>query len=419
MRSHGSSSATTSLPFEEQETAAAHWKQEVAYRVAERRARQQKAAHVVDARDPAQTHPAADAERAARAARIAAAVAARYSETPLFSEAVSALQSTAPAEMPAHTHPPSADTLAAAALAPMAAPTHEAPHPIEHDSGPHPAAARFEAPQAASDFLYSEPARIAAATEAIDFAQAAPVVEDVFANSMVMPQQPLPANLIPFPREIVAPRRARPRFAERSRADEESRSEPAAQIQLRIFEVDAPAAAEACAAPASDPSAVGLTGAIYLEAQSQASSDEEAATPALDLALPVAGIGSRAMAVAVDFTLVTGAFFAFLLVFALTSPQLPGGMLAGMISILVYGALWLLYQGMFFSLGYATAGMRYARIAFCTLEDSNPTRTLLLRRIPAWWVSALPLGLGFLWAAFDEDGLCWHDRMTGIYPRTY
>ena len=30
-------------------------------------------------------------------------------------------------------------------------------------------------------------------------------------------------------------------------------------------------------------------------------------------------------------------------------------------------------------------------------------------------LSAVSLGLGFAWAFFDEDTLCWHDRMTRTY----
>jgi uncharacterized RDD family membrane protein YckC len=63
--------------------------------------------------------------------------------------------------------------------------------------------------------------------------------------------------------------------------------------------------------------------------------------------------------------------------------------------------------------------MRCARIALCTFDDENPTRGAMRRRILAVLVSACPLGLGLLWAAFDEDRLAWHDRLTRTYQRTY
>jgi hypothetical protein len=31
-------------------------------------------------------------------------------------------------------------------------------------------------------------------------------------------------------------------------------------------------------------------------------------------------------------------------------------------------------------------------------------------------LSVLPIGLGVLWALFDEQHLCWHDRLSKTYP---
>jgi uncharacterized RDD family membrane protein YckC len=79
----------------------------------------------------------------------------------------------------------------------------------------------------------------------------------------------------------------------------------------------------------------------------------------------------------------------------------------------------LLYQLLFFTFADATPGMRYARIALCTLADDNPTRAAMRRRIFAAVLSACPLGIGFLWAWLDEDGLGWHDRISRMYQRGY
>ncbi len=67
----------------------------------------------------------------------------------------------------------------------------------------------------------------------------------------------------------------------------------------------------------------------------------------------------------------------------------------------------------------ATPGMRYARIALCTFADDNPTRAAMRRRILATVLAACPLGIGFLWAWLDEDGLGWHDRISRMYQRSY
>jgi hypothetical protein len=40
-------------------------------------------------------------------------------------------------------------------------------------------------------------------------------------------------------------------------------------------------------------------------------------------------------------------------------------------------------------------------------------------RIAALFLSAAPVGLGFLWALIDEDSLGWHDRLSRTYQRSY
>ena len=82
-------------------------------------------------------------------------------------------------------------------------------------------------------------------------------------------------------------------------------------------------------------------------------------------------------------------------------------------------ATFVAYQWLFFRFGESTPGMMYAGIALCTLDDDNPTRASMQRRVGALLLSTLPLGLGLLWAVFDEDHLGWHDRISGTYQRSY
>jgi hypothetical protein len=63
--------------------------------------------------------------------------------------------------------------------------------------------------------------------------------------------------------------------------------------------------------------------------------------------------------------------------------------------------------------------MRCVRIGLCTFEDNNPSRRRMRHRILAVLLSAVPFGLGFIWAALDEERLSWHDRVSGMYQRQY
>ena len=135
--------------------------------------------------------------------------------------------------------------------------------------------------------------------------------------------------------------------------------------------------------------------------------------------LPVAPLRDRALAALVDCAIALCAFLLFCGVFAICSTSLPHGRIALIGAGAILFAMGLLYQILFFTLTDATPGMRYARIALCTLDNENPGSAALRGRIAALLLSALPLGLGFLWAAFDEDSLGWHDRITRTYQRSY
>ena len=136
--------------------------------------------------------------------------------------------------------------------------------------------------------------------------------------------------------------------------------------------------------------------------------------------LLVAPVSDRLLAAVVDGALVTLAFLAAAVVVIASTAHPPTGriaLIASGLGLVLFGAL---YQFLFLS--YAeegTPGMRYARIALCTFDDDNPTVAQMRKRIPAMLLSALPAGLGLLWAAFDGDHLSWHDRMTRTYQRKY
>ena len=127
----------------------------------------------------------------------------------------------------------------------------------------------------------------------------------------------------------------------------------------------------------------------------------------------------------VDLSLITVCVLAAIAVFVSTAVRishtpltmpLPIALGGTAASLVVFG---LIYHQLFFLFSEATPGMRYARIALCTLTDENPTRSAMRRRLLAMGLSGLPLGLGYVWAMLDEDGLGWHDRISRMYQRSY
>ncbi|WP_188552291.1 RDD family protein [Edaphobacter dinghuensis] len=236
----------------------------------------------------------------------------------------------------------------------------------------------------------------------------------------------IPANLIEFPRQLVAPRRARPRIAEGPLREEAEHAHDA--TQLRIFEVEpTQISTKPVIEPVESAESVEPEWSSILLSALPVSSYVEPETSRLPfvptLPLHTASLSLRLMAGLVDGCILLAGFLSFATVFALTLdklavPQLPTQIAAiGAVGVLALMAL--LYQALFFTFSEATPGMRYARIGLCTFNDNNPTRAAMRRRILITALSLSPLGLGFLWAFLDDDGLGWHDRVSRMYQRSY
>ena len=269
------------------------------------------------------------------------------------------------------------------------------------------------------------------------------------------PPMALPANLIEFPRQLVASRKARPRYAE-GPLREEANPAPG-DGQLRIFEVD-PAQISTVPEPEATEETTAQWTSIWLDGPAAAPRTEADAshlgvyapdtseeTDGFADGLPdIASVGRRFAATAVDACVIglgATAFAAAFVEIAHPGAQLRALGSAGTVLLELAGRLpaapgadprlwlgalvvtglflYLLYQALFFSLSQATPGMRLARIALCTFDDNNPTHKKMRRRIVAVMLSACSLGLGFLWIALDEERLGWHDRISRMYQRSY
>ncbi len=228
--------------------------------------------------------------------------------------------------------------------------------------------------------------------------------------------QPIYANLIQFPREMVATRRMRPRLAEGPLA-----AAPG-QAQLSIFEV-APETISTGAAPAIDEPAAPVWmraefATIAVEPQSEEDIlDQQALQPQPPNPIRLAPLGRRLMALVVDSSLVLAVFVFLAMEFVSHATQMSGLRLAELGAV---GAVLLIsaaYQALFLTLTKATPGMRYAGIGLCTFDGRSPSREHRTRRLKGLLLSVLPLGLGLAWALFDDDHLTWHDRLSKTYLR--
>ncbi len=232
---------------------------------------------------------------------------------------------------------------------------------------------------------------------------------------MVVEAQQSHANLIEFPRELVATRRIRPRLAE-----VQANGSPETDRQLSIFEV---VPGTILNAPSVDPTIDSgnpdWVGAEWSGMELEASpNEEENRLAATDRKRPdLAPWGLRLLAAVVDGSLVLGVFFALAMWSLSKMAHAPEVRTAEVMAFAGIALTGFLFYSLFFTLARSTPGMSYAGIALSTFDDDQPTRAQLRRRLGAMVLSILPVGLGIVWSVFDEDHLSWHDRISATYLR--
>jgi len=246
---------------------------------------------------------------------------------------------------------------------------------------------KFESPQRAAPARNPEPTRAPAHAVSVSMAEA--VAAATVTNPAVEPQaefvQAEFSNVIEFPRPLIPP------------------SPPPDQLAEPIL--DKPRILEA---PETVPKQVPL-GGIVLEPQ------EAPVSPSLELPLQVAPLSARIMAAAIDATVVLVASAMFALIASQLSPiKLPERPLPVLLLLLPAG-LWVIYQYLLLTFAAATPGLHVARLQLNRFEGGAPSRRLRRWRAVAMALSAVSLGLGFLWSFLDEDTLCWHDRISHTY----
>lgn len=131
-----------------------------------------------------------------------------------------------------------------------------------------------------------------------------------------------------------------------------------------------------------------------------------------EILLWIAPPSQRIFAGLIDALIVATATGLFGLIFLrMTGAALSGRMAAGL-ALALPGFFWALYQYIFLVYGGTTPGLQITGLRLTTFGGDLVPRRERRWRALAMMVSYASLGLGFLWAIVDEDGLGWHDRIT-------
>ena len=179
-------------------------------------------------------------------------------------------------------------------------------------------------------------------------------------------------------------------------------------------------------APEILPPPPALGGMLIEPAQQEPAERRAGADYPLPSASPSVSIVRRALAALVDGVVLATALVVFVAIFLrlnpslnpirgplpmLARPMLAGPMLAGALGVVAL-LLWAAYEFLFVVYTGSTPGLRAARLRLAAFDGSPPNRRLRRWRVLASFLSALSAGLGYLWCFLDQDGLCWHDRIT-------
>jgi uncharacterized RDD family membrane protein YckC len=131
---------------------------------------------------------------------------------------------------------------------------------------------------------------------------------------------------------------------------------------------------------------------------------------------PVAVPAHRAMAAAVDASIILMALAIFGIIFRLAggtfvmdSKTAPIFLAAAAGVVVFYRVLWCLANG-------DSAGQRWAHLRLVNFDGQRPTRTQRFYRLASALLSFLAAGIGLLWSLVDEETLTWHDHISKTFP---
>ncbi|MGE0407426.1 MAG: RDD family protein [Candidatus Korobacteraceae bacterium] len=136
-----------------------------------------------------------------------------------------------------------------------------------------------------------------------------------------------------------------------------------------------------------------------------------------ELPLPVASPVRRACAAVIDAMIVLAGFVLFLGLLNRWSVQVPATGLSIPMGIGAFTFFWIAFEYLALVYTGSTPGMRVSGLHLVSLDGATVPRAMRRSRSLGMLISCLPLGMGLAWALFDEDGLCWHDRLSHTYLR--
>jgi uncharacterized RDD family membrane protein YckC len=150
-------------------------------------------------------------------------------------------------------------------------------------------------------------------------------------------------------------------------------------------------------------------GGMTIEAATQ---EEPERRPGIDMPLPSAPPGHRAMAATIDALFIFVAVVLFGQVFLHMAKFSPGLSQLAIAGASMCSVLWAAYQYLLVVHSGTTVGLRAMKLEVRRFDGNLPSRSQRRARVVCGLLSGVALGMGYAWYFLDEDGLCWHERVT-------
>jgi uncharacterized RDD family membrane protein YckC len=229
---------------------------------------------------------------------------------------------------------------------------------------------------------------VEAEARALESTASAPATAPAESHQPIAPAAPALGKIIEFPRSWTPP--------------------PAPLDELAESVTDRPRILEAPEVVPTPPALGGIT----IEPAQQPEIEKRLG---IDIPLQGAPLGRRIFSAAIDDVIIAAACALFGFIFwkmtAIRPPQLQLlGLAAGLFAV-----FWAAYQYLLVVYSGATPGLLLARLDLTRFDGSPAGRRLRRWRVLASFLSAVSLGMGYVWVFLDEDSLCWHDRITHTY----
>jgi len=135
----------------------------------------------------------------------------------------------------------------------------------------------------------------------------------------------------------------------------------------------------------------------------------------LDLPLQAASMSRRVLALGIDGLLVILGTVLFAYIFFKITSSLPSLRQIAFACSGIVACFWAGYQYLLLVYAGTTPGLRLSKLRLSRFDGRGVPQGLRRWRVLASVLSGLSLGLGYAWCFFDEDQLCWHDRITHTY----